>query len=106
MEKHCDAEKGCDAKRACNCDTKKECGAEKAKKGDLIRYYLKGVNTPLLYNDVQVVPPLEPIITKTEKKIEKGPRASTFRVTGIEEWYVLTLLHIISLQRPSRPNAR
>lgn len=64
----------------------KQADAEKAKKGDLIRYYLTGVNTPLLYNDVQVVPPLEPITTQSGKKIEKGPRASTFNVTGIEEW--------------------
>ena len=85
MEKHCDKKAG-DAEKTCNCGPKKECGAENAKKGDLIRYYLKGVNTPLLYNDVQVIPPLKPIITKTEKKIERGPTASTFHVTGIEEW--------------------
>ena len=60
--------------------------AEKAKKGNLIRYYLTGVNTPQLYNDVQVIPNSEPIITKAGKKIEKGPTASTFNVTGIEEW--------------------
>ena len=60
--------------------------AEKAKKGDLISYYLKEVNNPLLYNDVQVVPPFESIATKDGKKGEKGPTASTFDVTGIEEW--------------------
>ena len=64
----------------------KQCDAEKAKKGDLIRYYLKGENTPLLYNDVQVIPPLPAIQTETGKMIEKGPTASTFGVTGIEEW--------------------
>ena len=85
MEKHCDKKAG-DAEKTCNCGAEKKCGAENAKKGDLIRYYLKGVNTPLLYNDVQVVPPLEAIITKRGKKIEKGPTASTFDVTGIEEW--------------------
>ena len=67
--------------------------AEEAKKGDLIRYHLKGDNTPLLYNDVQVVPPLEPITTKAGTKIQKGPRATTFKVTGVEEWWVSTLLH-------------
>ena len=60
--------------------------AEKAKKGDLIRYYLTQVNNPFLYNDVQVVPPFEPTCTKDKKKIKKGPTASTFKVTGIEEW--------------------
>ena len=65
---------------------KKQPDAEQAKKGDLIRYYLTGVNTPLLYNDVQVIPPLQPKISETGKKIEKGPTASTFKVTGIEEW--------------------
>ena len=64
----------------------KQCDAEKAKKGDLIRYYLTGVNTPLLYNDVQVIPPLPAIATKTGKKMQKGPTASTFSVNGIEEW--------------------
>ncbi len=64
----------------------KQRDAEKAKKGNLIPYYLTGVNTPLLYNDIQVIPPLEAIITKAGKKIEKGPRASTFGVTGVEEW--------------------
>lgn len=64
----------------------KQPDAEKAKKGDLIQYHLNGVNTPLLYNEVQVVPPLAPITSRTGKKIAKGPRASTFGVTGIEEW--------------------
>lgn len=62
---------------------------EKAKKGNLIKYYLTGdktVNTPLLYNDVQVTLPLKPIVTSAGKKIQKGPTASTFDVTGIEEW--------------------
>ena len=85
MKKHCD-KKADDAKKKCNCDTENTCGAENAKKGDLIRYYLKGVNTPLLYNDVQVVPPLKPIFIKPDKTIERGPSASTFDVTGIEEW--------------------
>ena len=85
MEKHCDKKAG-DAKRPCNCSTKNACGAENAKKGDLIRYYMKGRNTPLLYNDVQVIPPLKPITTKSNKTIERGPSASTFHVTGIEEW--------------------
>ena len=57
-----------------------------AKKGNLIPYYLTGVNTPLLYNDVQVVPPLKPITTQAGKQIDKGPTAKTFNVTGIEEW--------------------
>ena len=64
----------------------KQGDAEKAKKGDLIPYCLKGTNTPLLYNDVQVIPPLPAIKTKTGKMIKKGPTASTFGVTGIEEW--------------------
>ena len=68
--------------------------AEKAKKGNLIRYYLTQVNNPLLYNDIQVVPPFEPIATKDGKKIKKGPTASTFEITGIEDWYVFTLLHL------------
>ncbi len=59
---------------------------EEAKKGDLIPYYLSGVNTPLLYNDVQVIPPLEPIKTQSNKEVKRGPTASTFNVTGIEEW--------------------
>ncbi|KAK4696357.1 hypothetical protein P7C71_g1551, partial [Lecanoromycetidae sp. Uapishka_2] len=65
----------------------KQCNAENAKKGDLIPYYLNGENTPLLYNDVQVITTLEPITIKAGKKIKKGPSASTFDVTGIEEWY-------------------
>lgn len=85
MEKHCDKKAG-DAEKTCNCGPKKECGAENAKKGDLIRYYLKGVNTPLLYNDIQVIPPLETITTKKGNKVQKGATASTFDVTGIEEW--------------------
>lgn len=64
----------------------KQDDVEKAKKGDLIPYYLTGVNTPLLYNDVQVIPPLGERITKRGQKIEKKPTASTFGVTGIEEW--------------------
>ncbi len=60
--------------------------AEKAKKGDLIRYYLKEANNPLLYNDVQVVPPFDPIDTKDGGESKKGPTAITFEVTGIEEW--------------------
>ena len=75
-----------------------QCDAEKAEKGDLIRYYLTEVNNPFLYNDVQVVPPFERIGTKEREKIKKGPTASTFDVTGIEDWYVSTLPHLNRLQ--------
>lgn len=105
MEKHCDKKPG-DAKKACNCTTKDTCGAENAKKGDLIRYYLKGVNTPLLYNDIQVIPPLKPKITESKKTIERGPSASTFNVTGVEEWYVSILVHGSLVQWYSRSNAQ
>ena len=64
--------------------------AEGAKKGDLIPYYLNGPNTPLLYNDIQVIPPWKgPIINEAGKKPEKapkGPTGSTFKITGLEEW--------------------
>ncbi|KAM0795456.1 hypothetical protein BDR22DRAFT_796700, partial [Usnea florida] len=39
----------------------KQDDAEKAKKGDLIHYYLKGPNNPQLYNDVQTVPLFEEV---------------------------------------------
>lgn len=67
-------------------DKVKEVDVEKAKKGNLIRYYLTGPNNPLLYNDVQVIRPWSLATTQTGKTIEKGPTAHTFDVTGIEEW--------------------
>ena len=83
----------------------KQPDVEKAKKGNLIPYYLTGINTPLLYNDVQVIPPLKPVTTQTGKTIDKGPTAKTFKVTGIEEWWVSTPLHPHLLRRFCRPNA-
>ena len=61
--------------------------AEKAKKGNLIRYYLQGPNTPQLYNDVQIRLPSEEITAQDEQKEKKkGPTAKTFNVTGLEDW--------------------
>jgi hypothetical protein len=40
--------------------------------GDLIPYYLKGNNTLLLYNDVQIVP-----------QGGNGPTGQTFDITGV-----------------------
>ena len=63
---------------------KKQCDAEKAQKGDLIRYYLQGPNNPQLFNDVQTVPPFEEAIGQEDKKKkEKAPTAKTFGVTGL-----------------------
>ena len=74
----------------------KQTDIEKAKKGDLIRYWLNGNNTPLLYNDVQVIsnpkpipngaPSSEAVPDKAGKEVKTGPTAKTFNVTGIEEW--------------------
>lgn len=55
----------------------KDCGMKKnegcsPEKGDLIPYYLKGENTPLLYNDIQVVP-----------KDGDPPTGKTFHITGV-----------------------
>ena len=65
---------------------RKQHDAEKAKKGDLIRYYLQGPNTPQLYNDVQTVVPFEEVTGQDSNKKEKAPTAKTFNVTGLEDW--------------------
>ena len=44
----------------------------KPERGDLIPYYLKGNNTPLLYNDIQVVP-----------KGGEKPTGKTFEITAV-----------------------
>ena len=43
-------------------------------RGDLIPYYLKGNNTPELYNDVQII-----------RKDGDGPTGKTFGVTGVPQ---------------------
>ena len=48
---------------------------QKPSKGDLIPYYLQGVNCPQLYNDVQVVP----------KKDGPQPTGKTFNISGVIE---------------------
>ena len=53
---------------------KKNPNGSDPKRGDLITYHLKGVNTPLLYNDVQVV----------EKGVDKVS-GETFNITGLKE---------------------
>ena len=53
---------------------KKDYDGSNAKRGDLIPYYLKGKNTPLLYNDVQVVP--------TDPDAVSGV---TFNITGVPQ---------------------
>lgn len=68
-------------------DIEKQDDAEKAKKGDLIHYYLKGPNNPQLYNDVQTVPLFEEVTGQdSNKKKEKAPTAKTFEVTGLLDW--------------------
>ena len=66
----------------------KQHDAERAKKGDLIRYYLKGPNTPQLYNDVQTILPFGEVTGQdnNNNKKEKAPTAKTFNVTGLEDW--------------------
>ena len=64
--------------------TKYEKGLEPPKPGNLIPYYLDGPNTPLLYNDIQVV----------QKKDQGGKKETisgkTFEI-GIQDKYVWIL---------------
>ena len=66
---------------------RKQPDAELAKKGNLTPYYLKGPNTPQLYNDVQTIVPFEGVTGQdNNKKKKKAPTAKTFNVTGLEDW--------------------
>ena len=53
---------------------KKDYNGSDPKRGDLIPYRLKGVNTPLLYNDIQVVPKNVDVVS-----------AKTLNITGLTE---------------------
>lgn len=59
-------------------DMKRKGSIDGAKAGDLVYYYLKGVNTTELYNDVLVKNP----------DGDSKSTANTFRVTGLRPEYV------------------
>ncbi|KAG8533189.1 uncharacterized protein KY384_001972 [Bacidia gigantensis] len=68
----------------------KDSSSEEPKVGDLIPYYLTGPNNPQLYNDVRVVPKVDPLPKQGDppkKEKNDSPTAKSFKVTGLLDWY-------------------